>query len=66
MPRKLIDFDTETLQALTLLARDRVNDMQELADETFRDLLKKHGWPTSLKEALCGSAETKDAALGAA
>jgi hypothetical protein len=52
MPRKLVDFDTKTLQALELLARDRMSDMQELADEAFRDLLKKHGRPTSLKEAL--------------
>ena len=56
MPRKLIDFDTETLQALELLARDSMKDMQELADEAFRDLLKKHGRPTSLKEALRKSA----------
>ena len=26
--------------------------MQELADEAFRDLLKKHGRPASLREAL--------------
>lgn len=51
-PRKLIEFDPETLQALELLSRDSMRDMQELADEAFRDLLKKHGRPTSLKEAL--------------
>jgi len=27
-------------------------DFQELADEAFRDLLRKHNRPTSLKEAL--------------
>jgi hypothetical protein len=51
-PRKLIEFDTSTLQALQLLARDSLKDLQELADEAFRDLLKKHGRPTSLKDAL--------------
>lgn len=51
-PRKLIAFDPETLQALELLGRDSMKDMQELADEAFRDLLKKHGRPSSLKEAL--------------
>ncbi len=51
-PRKLVAFDAETLQALELLARDSLKDFQELADEAFRDLLKKHGRPTSLKEAL--------------
>ncbi len=51
-PRKLIAFDAETLRALELLGRDSMKDMQDLADEAFRDLLKKHGRPSSLKEAL--------------
>ena len=51
-PRKLIEFDASTLQALELLGRDSMRDLQELADEAFRDLLKKHGRPSSLKEAL--------------
>jgi hypothetical protein len=51
-PRKLIEFDRTTLQALELLGRDSMKDLQELADEAFRDLLKKHGRPTGLKEAL--------------
>jgi hypothetical protein len=51
-PRKLIEFDPSTLQALELLGRDSMKDLQELADEAFRDLLKKHGRPTSLKDAL--------------
>ncbi len=29
-----------------------MKDLQDLADEAFRDLLKKHGRPTGLKEAL--------------
>lgn len=51
-PRKLIEFDAATLQALELLGRGSMRDLQELADEAFRDLLKKHGRPPSLKEAL--------------
>ena len=51
-PRKLIEFDAATLQALELLGRDSMRDLQELADEAFRDLLKKHGRPSSLKDAL--------------
>jgi hypothetical protein len=35
---------------------------QELADEAFRDLLKKHGRPTDLKEALRKSARETDTA----
>ena len=50
--RKLIAFEPEMLQALTLLARDRMQSFQELADEAFADLLKKHGRPVDLKQAL--------------
>ena len=51
-PRKLIAFDPSTLQALELLGRDSMKALQELADEAFRDLLKKHGRPTDHKDAL--------------
>jgi hypothetical protein len=50
--RKLIEFDPETWQAVDLLARDSMTTWQELADEAFRDLLKKHGRPTDLRAAL--------------
>lgn len=53
--RKLIAFDDETWAALDLLARDRMSSVQELADEAFRDLLRKHGRPTDLKAALKAS-----------
>lgn len=56
MPGKRVSFDDETYAALDMLARDRMMDFQELADEAFRDLLKKHGRPSSLKEALRRSA----------
>src|ERR1700730_6029131 len=56
MPGKRVQFDDETWQALDLLARDRMQDFQELADEAFRDLLQKHGRPTDLKTALRRSA----------
>ena len=52
MPGKRVQFDPEVWQAIDLLARDRMSDFQELADEAFRDLLKKHGRPTDLKAAL--------------
>lgn len=57
MPGKRVTFDEETWSALDLLARDRMMDFQELADEAFRDLLKKYGRPTELKVALRRSAE---------
>jgi len=56
MPGKRMQFDDETWASLDMLARDRMMDFQELADEAFRDLLKKHGRPASLKEALRRSA----------
>ena len=54
--RKLIEFDTETFHALDVLARDRMMTIQELADEAFRDLLRKHGRPVELVDALKRSA----------
>ena len=56
MPGKRVRFDGETWAALDLLARDRMMDFQELADEAFRDLLRKHGRPTELLSALRQSA----------
>ena len=53
---KRVTFDRETWNALDLMARDRMMTLQELADEAFRDLLKKHGRPTDLRSALKQSA----------
>ena len=53
--RKRIEFDPETWQAVSLLARDSMKSLQELADEAFADLLKKHNRPTRLREALSKS-----------
>ena len=57
MPGKRVQFDDETWHALDLLAKDRMQDFQELADEAFADLLKKYGRPTDLKTALRQSVE---------
>lgn len=54
--RKLIAFDDGTMAALTQLGRDRMATLQDLADEAFADLLKKHGVPIDLKDALRKSA----------
>lgn len=50
--RKLIAFDDDTLDKLRTLGRDRMATLQDLADEAFADLLKKHGIPVDLKAAL--------------
>lgn len=55
--RKVIEFDDETWQALVQLGRDRMATLQELADESFADLMKKHGVPKDLKDALRRSAK---------
>jgi hypothetical protein len=56
MPGKRVQLDDDTWQQLDLLGRDQMKDFQELADEAFRDLLKKHGRPVDLKDALRRSA----------
>jgi hypothetical protein len=56
MPGKRIQFDTESWAAVDLLARDRMMTFQELAEEAFRDLLRKHNRPVDLKDALRKSA----------
>ena len=55
---KRVTFDPATFVALDLYARDSMRSFQELADEAFADLLKKHGRPVDLKDALRQSART--------
>jgi len=50
--RKLIAFDDDTFHKLTQLGRDRMATIQELADEAFEGVLRKHGVPIDLKDAL--------------
>ena len=56
MPGKRIQIDDEDWAALRLLATERMMTFQELADEAFADLLKKHGRPVDLRAALRRSA----------
>jgi hypothetical protein len=56
MPGKRVQFDEETWQALDLLRRDSMKEFQELAEEAFSDLLRKHDRPVGLKAALRRSA----------
>jgi hypothetical protein len=57
MPGKRVQLDEESWAALKLLARDRMMTFQELADEAFADVLKKHGRPVDLRAALRKSAQ---------
>ena len=56
MPGKRVQFDEESWRQIDLLGHDQMKDFQELADEAFRDLLKKHGRPVDLNDALRRSA----------
>ena len=64
--RRRIEFDAETWHALHQLSLDSMKSLQELADEAFRDLLKKHRRPTTLKEMLRESARMHPANDGPA
>ena len=59
--RRRIEFDAETWHALHRLSLDTMKSVQELADEAFRDLLKKHRRPTTLKEMLRDSVRMQPA-----
>ena len=59
--RKLIAFDDDTFGKLKQLARDRMATIQELTDEAFADLLRKHGIPVDLKDALRKSVALSEA-----
>ena len=65
MTGKRVQFDDETWAAIDLLARDRMMDFQELADEAFSDLLAKHERPVGLEAALKQSARLESARRGA-
>lgn len=56
MPGKRVQFDEDAWRQLDLLGHDQMKDFQELADEAFRDLLRKYGRPVDLKDALRRSA----------
>jgi hypothetical protein len=53
--RKIVEVDGETWRALQALASDRMATFQEIADESFRDLLRKHHRPVTFREALKAS-----------
>jgi hypothetical protein len=52
VPGKRVQFDDETWQAIDAVAHARGKTFQELADEAFKDLLKKHRQPVGFKAAL--------------
>jgi hypothetical protein len=49
---KRVQFDDQTWEAIQAVMRDIGGDFQDIADEAFADLLKKHKQPVGLKAAL--------------
>jgi hypothetical protein len=58
--RQLIAFDDDTFDKLKQMGRNWMATLQELADEAFADLLRKHGIPVDLKDALRWSVPVTD------
>lgn len=52
MVGKRVQIDEQTWAAIDLLRREHRRSFQQLADEAFSDLLKKHHRPTDLKTQL--------------
>jgi hypothetical protein len=49
---KRLKFDRETWNAIDLMARDQMKSVEEITEEAFRDLLKKHGRSADFREQL--------------
>jgi len=61
---KRIRIERATWDAISLMAREQMKDLDEITEEAFRDLLKKYGRTADFREALKMSArqaETKQA-----
>ena len=52
MKGKRVQFDDEIFAALEAVAQQQGVSFQDLADEAFKDLLKKHHQPVGFKAAL--------------
>jgi hypothetical protein len=50
MVGKRLRFDRETWNAVDLLARDQMKSIDEITEEAFHDLLKKHGRSADVRE----------------
>ena len=50
--RRRIEFDAAIWHVLNNLSLDTGKRLQDLADEAFRDLLKKYRRPVTLRDAL--------------
>lgn len=53
---KRIKIERATWDAISLMAREQMKDLDEITEEAFRDLLKKNGRTADFREALKMSA----------
>ncbi|HWK96482.1 MAG TPA: hypothetical protein VNR39_13770 [Pseudolabrys sp.] len=66
---KRIRIERATFDAISLMMREQMKDLDEITEEAFRDLLKKYGRTADFREALKMSArqagrKTEDARPG--
>ena len=59
MVGKRVQFEDDTWEAVTAVARKSGTNFQELTDEAFADLLKKHKQPVGLMASLKESIGTR-------
>jgi hypothetical protein len=59
MPGKRVQFDDQAWEAVQAVMRDRGKSFQQLADEAFADVLKKHKQPVGIMASLRGSVQTR-------
>lgn len=48
---KRLQFDRATWDAIDLMRREQMKDLQEITEEAFRDLLGKYGRTADMREA---------------
>ena len=49
---KRLQFDRETWNAIDVMARDQMKSIEEITEEAFADLLRKHGRSADFREQL--------------
>jgi hypothetical protein len=59
MVTKRVQFDDETWEAVEAVMHDTRSSFQDIADEAFADLLKKHKQPVGLMASLKESVRTR-------
>jgi hypothetical protein len=59
MPGKRVQFDDQAWEAVQAVMRDRGKSFQQLADEAFADVLRKHKQPVGIMASLRESVQPR-------